>query len=152
MELQAREKEQEGRLADLKVKELKRTIRHRSLKPLMVASPKGKLQANAGLKYQSIDSSKVLRKKLENGMITYQDVILTEENVKLHERKYQQQTQRYSSQPDMSTQSPSYPVYRIGNKEAGPDQRTSLEKLKGPQKQPTPRMNQVQLLNLDKSQ
>ena len=52
----------------------------------------------------------------------------------------------------MSTQSPSYPVYRIGNNEGGPDQRTSLEKLKGPQKQPTPRMNQVQLLNLDKSQ
>ena len=146
MELQVREKEQESRLADLKIKELKRTIRHRSLKPLMMASPKaqgrGKLLANAPLKYQSIDSSKVLRKKLENGRITYQDVILTEENVKLHEKKYQQQqTQRYSSQPDMSTQSPTYPVYRLGNNEARPDQRSPIEKLKGPQKQPTPRMN-----------
>jgi pyruvate/2-oxoglutarate dehydrogenase complex dihydrolipoamide acyltransferase (E2) component len=81
-----REKEQENRLAELKIKELKRTIRHRSIKPM--ASPKAKIAH----KYQSIDSSKVLRKKLENGRITYQDVILTEENVKLHEKKYQQQT------------------------------------------------------------
>lgn len=32
--------------------------------------------------------SKILKKKLENGMVTYQDVGLTEENVKLHEQKF----------------------------------------------------------------
>ncbi len=39
------------------------------------------------LKYQSGSEvgSKVLKKKLENGRVTYQDIILTEENVKLHE-------------------------------------------------------------------
>jgi len=33
--------------------------------------------------------SKVLKKKLEGGRVTYQDVVLTEENIKLHEKKYQ---------------------------------------------------------------
>ena len=41
----------------------------------------------SSLKYQSGSEvgSKVLKKKLENGRVTYQDIILTEENVKLHE-------------------------------------------------------------------
>lgn len=34
LELQVREKEQESKLAELKIKELKRTLRHKSLKPL----------------------------------------------------------------------------------------------------------------------
>ena len=34
MELKAREKDQENRLADLKLKELKRSLRHKALKPL----------------------------------------------------------------------------------------------------------------------
>lgn len=34
MELKVREKEQESRLADLKLKELRRSLKHRSLKPL----------------------------------------------------------------------------------------------------------------------
>jgi len=155
MELQVREKEQEGRLAELKLKELKRTVRHRSLKPLVSPKAQAKLLPNgtSALKYQSIDtSSKVLRKKLENGRITYQDVVLTEENVKLHEKKYLQQTQRYSSQPDMSMQSPTYPAYRASNEvnqTTNFDQRSPIEKLKGPQKIATPRMNQLQLLNLE---
>jgi len=35
-----------------------------------------------------LTGSKVLRKKLENGRVTYQDVVLTEENIKLHEKRY----------------------------------------------------------------
>lgn len=35
-----------------------------------------------------MSGTKILRKKLENGRITYQDVVLTEENVKLHEQRY----------------------------------------------------------------
>lgn len=40
---------------------------------------------------QSEVGVKILKKKLENGRVTYQDVVLTEENVKLHDQKYLQQ-------------------------------------------------------------
>ena len=87
LELQAREKDQESRLADLKIKELKRSIRHNQLKP--INSPYIKqADSNKRIRYASVNdlpNTKVLKKKLENGRVTYQDVILTEENVKLHE-------------------------------------------------------------------
>ncbi len=35
--MQVREKEQENRLADLKLKELKRSMRHKTLKPLRLS-------------------------------------------------------------------------------------------------------------------
>eukprot|EP00347_Sterkiella_histriomuscorum_P021818 403332657 len=168
LELQVREKEQESRLADIKLKELKRTIRHKQLKPIMSQSPKGLVGVKIGkngqhIKYASHSEvgSKVLKKKLENGRVTYQDVVLTEENVKLHEQKYQQQqTQRYYNQQNdqnavtnnnnlaasqnVNTFLTDEPVIR------GEDRRSTLEKLKGPgglNQKPltTPRMNEVQL-------
>jgi hypothetical protein len=73
-------------------------MKFRAMRP-MPASPKmvsgrGRILANNSnhIKYQSVSQmagSKVLKKKLVNGRITYQDVVLTEENVKLHEQKYQ---------------------------------------------------------------
>ena len=41
LELQVREKEQESRLAEIKLKELRRAIRHKTLKPIVSESPKG---------------------------------------------------------------------------------------------------------------
>lgn len=83
-----KEKEQEARLAELKLKEIKRSLKHRALKPIPV-SPPNNGKKTVAVKYQSASSdmpgSKILRKKLENGRVTYQDVVLTEENVKLHE-------------------------------------------------------------------
>lgn len=72
-----REKEQESRLADIKLKELKRTIRHKTLKPIMSQSPKNIIgvrgKSGQHIKYASSSEvgSKVLKKKLENGRVTY---------------------------------------------------------------------------------
>lgn len=49
LELQVKEKEQEARLADLKLKELKRTVKHKSLKTL-THSPTVVMKQNARLR------------------------------------------------------------------------------------------------------
>lgn len=57
----------------------------------MPVSPNNNGKKINTVKYQSnsdMPGQKILRKKLENGRVTYQDVVLTEENVKLHEQKY----------------------------------------------------------------
>ncbi|CDW80803.1 UNKNOWN [Stylonychia lemnae] len=153
LELQVREKEQESRLADLKIKELKRSLRHKTLKPL-ASSPKALTKGKNGhIKYQSQSEigSKVLKKKLENGRVTYQDVVLTEENVKLHEQKYQQQqSQRYyASNQDLGKQTSNTQVFLTDDIHVR-DSRNPIEKLKGPQMM-TPRMDQMHL-NLDAKQ
>jgi len=35
--------------------------------------------------------SKILKKKLDNGRVTYQDVALTEENIKAYDKKFTKQ-------------------------------------------------------------
>jgi hypothetical protein len=79
LELQTKEKEQEGRLVELKLKELKRSVKHKQLKPLS-SSPAG--IKKDGRKNQStieLAGSKILKKKLEKGRVIYQDAGLTEE-------------------------------------------------------------------------
>lgn len=143
LELQVKEKEQEGRLVELKLKELKRSVKHKTLKPLG-SSPNGK---NDGRKiYQStieLAGSKILKKKLENGRVIYQDVGLTEENVKLHEQKFAQH-RYYPPQNDVDLDE----QLQQAKSNGAPlkDTRTSMEKLKGPvlntnrqqSQQPTP--------------
>lgn len=88
LELQVKEKEQEGRLVELKFKELKRSVKHKTLKNLS-SSPNGKKDGRKN--YQStieLAGSRILKKKLENGRVIYQDVGLTEEIVKLHEQNF----------------------------------------------------------------
>lgn len=54
LELKAREKEQESRLADLKLKELKRSVRHKQLRPIGNSTPKIVVKGKEGrLVYQS---------------------------------------------------------------------------------------------------
>jgi len=98
--LQLKEKDQESKLADMKIKEMKRSLKHKQLKPIgKVGSPQlnkpnksvgrgGRVMYNSN---NDLAGSKILRKKLENGRVTYQDVVLTEENIKLHEKKYAKQ-------------------------------------------------------------
>lgn len=48
LELKVREKEQEERLAELKLKELKRSLRYKTLKPLPI-SPKANVKGKSGV-------------------------------------------------------------------------------------------------------
>ena len=90
----------ESRLVDLKLKELKRSIRHKSLKPIAPTGPSPtRIQGQRG-------NDGIIHKKLVGGRITYQEANLTEENIRMHEKKYE------------------------GGKSQ--DQRSSMQKLKGP--------------------
>ena len=90
MEIKAREKDQENRLAELKLKELRRNLRHKTLRPLNgIGTPKTIVKGkDLMFAKTSPDKDKVkilMKKTLENGKLTYQDAGLTESNVKLLE-------------------------------------------------------------------
>ena len=88
--LKLREKEQEYRLCELKIKELKRQTRHNALKPLDYEPPSAQVKTTGQKTFRDhpVDLS---RGKSENNNILRQleskPLALTEENMKLYDEK-----------------------------------------------------------------
>lgn len=76
---------------DIKIKEIKRAMRHSALRPLGSLPPMRILGGNSDPEYNR--ESKVFHKKIVSGRVTLVDTQLTEENIKLHEKTYNQGSQ-----------------------------------------------------------
>ena len=79
LEVKTREKEQETKLVDIKIKEIKRGLRHSTLKPLPPMRIMGSKDEYSG-------SSRMFNKKIVNGKVEMLDTELTEANIKLHNK------------------------------------------------------------------
>jgi ribosomal protein L25 (general stress protein Ctc) len=100
MEINVNGKDQENRMAELKLKELKRTQKNKLIKTLVNSNGGGSSGGNHDLKtpknivikakdfikkYNNTMNNKILKKTLENGKVIYKESGLTEENMMLHQ-------------------------------------------------------------------